>query len=149
MVRLASLAAAISMLLASSCTRDERPELPAGCRAGPAAVERALAGAPAQVRLEGTWLSSCLQRRSAQADVQQVGATFVAVAGRLAPAARARPEGPEAVRLGYLIGAARRGSGGTQGIHLELLRRLEQELTVVDTSSAAFRRGERAGRESG
>lgn len=149
MVRLAPLAAAIAMLVASSCSQEERAELPTACKTGPAAVERALAAAPGEVRIDGTPLSRCLQRRSDQADVQQVGATFVTVAGRLAAVARARPDGPEAVRLGYLMGAARRGGGRTQGIHLELLRRLDQELTVVDTGSAAFRRGERAGRERG
>jgi len=53
------------------------------------------------------------------------------------------------VQLGYLAGALKRGSEQTQGLHSELVRRVDQELVRVDRTSSAFRRGERAGRELG
>jgi len=80
---------------------------------------------------------------------RSVGAAYVSVAAELAEVARGKPEGQEALRLGYLVAAARRGAGGTQGIHDELIRRIEQETNGVDTGSAAYRRGYRAGRDHG
>ena len=38
--------------------------------------------------------------------------------------ARAKPGGAANLQLGYLLGAARRGADGTEGIHAELIRRL-------------------------
>jgi hypothetical protein len=68
---------------------------------------------------------------------------------RLADAARARPDGPEALQLGYLIGAIRRGAARTQGIHDEMIRRIEQELAGISTSTDSYRRGYEAGRSRG
>jgi hypothetical protein len=120
--------------------------VPAACTEGAEPVRTALAAAPGEVRLDGVPLADCLAEDSDADDVQRVGAAWVEVAGRLAREASARPESPEALQLGYLIGAARRGAARTQGIHTELVRRLEQETATVDTGSRAFRRGERAGR---
>lgn len=133
----------------AGCSRQGEPTLPVACKEGPRAVQAALVRAPADVSIAGTPLSNCLGRSGDPADLQEVGASYVAVAAELGPAARADPGGPEALRLGYLLGAVRRGAARTQGIHDELLRRLEQELILLDTSSPAFRRGERAGRERG
>ena len=47
------------------------------------------------------------------------------------------------------MGAVRRSGPADQGVNYELVRRLEQELLPLDTSTAAFRRGERAGRADG
>ena len=141
---------AVAVVLVAGCSPDAPTATPPrACTLGPGAVQRALDAAPGAVRLERTPLSRCLTRRSDPADIQAVGSTYLAVAGDLAERARAEPEGAAALRLGYLIAAARRGASGTQGIHTEMLRRLEQELTIVDTGSAAFRRGERAGRLTG
>ena len=123
--------------------------MPSACHEGDGAVRTALERAPAEVRLEGTPLSQCLVPASAPGDVQEIGSAYIAVAADLAYEARAQPDGRAATRLGYLIGAVRRGADRTQGIHAELVRRLEQELVIVDTRSRAFREGERAGRESG
>jgi hypothetical protein len=61
-----------------------------------------------------------------------------------------RPEpAPAALRLGYLVGAARRGASETQGVHDELIRRIEQELAGVDRRSPAYQRGYDAGRARG
>jgi hypothetical protein len=142
-------AAVLGALALAGCLREEEVGLPAACRADAAGVTQALERAPAPVRLDGIPLSGCLVRKSDPSDVQAVGASYLQVAVELAAAARTQPEGPAAVRLGYLIGAVRRGAAGTQGIHDELVRRLEQELVPLDTGTRAFRRGERAGRESG
>jgi hypothetical protein len=131
----------------AACGVQEEIAVPVACRAGPDEVARALADAPAPVTIQGTPLSECLASARDQADLQTVGIAFVDVASDLASEARSNPNGQEAVELGYLVGAARRGA--VPGIHDELLRRLEQELAGVETSSDAFERGERAGRTSG
>ncbi len=136
-------------LMASGCSRQEPATVPAGCQAGAEAVTRALARAPAEVTVEGTSLSSCLVPASEAVDVQEIGSVYLSVASRLAREARADPEGPAATQLGYLMGAVRRGAGRTQGIHSEILRRLDQEVAIVDTRSPAYLEGERAGREGG
>ena len=146
----ATCAALLAAALLAGCGREEPPELPGACRsAGPAQVRAALVDAPGAVSLEGTPLSRCVSGASDSADVQQVGGVYLAVATDLAPTARARPEGEEATQLGYLIGAVQRGSVGAQGVHYEMLRRLEQEARGLSARSAAFREGRRAGRSSG
>ena len=132
------------------CSGDgDDPAVPAACKEGPDAVRAALARAPARVELDGIALSECFTRGSESADLQQLGASYVTVAAGLADAARVAPDGPDALRLGYLVGASRRGASETQGVHDELMRRIEQELTGVDTRSAAYRRGFEAGRSRG
>jgi hypothetical protein len=141
--------AATALALAGCGKGDNDPSAPVACKEGPEAIEAALARAPARVDVQGTTLSECFTRGSSSADLQQVGAVYVTVATRLAAAAKQRPDGPEALRLGYLVGAARRGAAETQGIHEELMRRIEQELIGVDTRAAAYRRGFDAGRARG
>jgi hypothetical protein len=99
------------------------------------------------VTLDGTPLSDCLEPESGAADIQAVGTSFLAVAAELAP--RARSDREAALKLGYLVGASRRGAARTQGIHSELVRRLEQETDATVRRSPAYREGERAGRSSG
>jgi hypothetical protein len=108
-------------------------------------VRAALRDAPRGVSLDGVRLSDCLTEKAGAGDLQMVGGAWVRVASHLADRARARPEGADAVRLGYLVGAARHGAAHTEGVHAELLRRLEQESAPVGARSAAFRRGRRAG----
>jgi hypothetical protein len=128
---------------------DGDEELPQGCRAAEDALGAALAEAPGPVRLGETRLSGCLVKSSDPAEIQEVGAAYLAVAAELAGSATRRPEGAEALRLGYLVGAAHRGAARTQGIHSELVRRLEQEAAPFVADSQAYVRGERAGRRSG
>jgi hypothetical protein len=141
--------AAAAAIGAAGCSTDDESPVPVACKATPAALERGLADAPEPVTLDGTPISECFTRASDPADIQAMGIALTEVAADLSAAARARPDSDAAVRLGYLVGAVREGASGTQGIHDELLRRVEQELAAVDTSSSAFREGERAGRESG
>ena len=133
-----------------SCSKSEGdPGVPVACKEGADSVRAALARAPARVELDGTPLSECFGRGADSAELQTVGAAYVSAAATLADAARERPDGPEALRLGYLVGAAKRGAASTQGVHEELMRRIEQELIGVETASAAYRRGYEAGRSRG
>jgi hypothetical protein len=136
-------------LVLGACMSDGDEDLPQGCRGAEDALRAALAEAPGPVRLGGSRLSGCLVKSSSPAEIQEVGAAYLAVAADLAGAATGRPEGGHALRLGYLVGAAHRGAARTQGIHSELVRRLEQEAAPFAARSEAYARGERAGRRSG
>lgn len=144
-----AIALSLLSLALGGCASEEPASVPVACKSGPEAVRLALSSAPEPVRLDGVPLSGCLTRASDSADLQAVGASYVEVAAELAREARRDPEAAAAEQLGYLTGAVRRGAAATQGIHDELRRRLEQELSVVDTGSAAFQEGERAGRATG
>ena len=133
-------------MLVAGCGNDEH-RVPVACLEGD--LQKALASAPAEVRLEGTRPSECFTRAANPAEIQQVGAIFIATAEKLADEARAKPHSPALLELGYLIGAVRRGAGHTQGIHYETQRRIEQELSGVNTRAAEFVTGERAGERSG
>lgn len=128
---------------------DEPDALPGACTGGSRPLVSALRAAPGQVRLGAGRLSDCLQKGASADQVQAVGAGFVEAASGLSTRARQRPEGPEALELGYLVAAAHRGGDHTQGIHDELLRRLDQELTAIDTRSRSYLRGKRAGEAAG
>jgi hypothetical protein len=133
------------------CGRGGVGNLPAACRfpGGAKTVRGALASAPRPVRVDGTPLSKCLVREAASADVQSVGATYVAVAADLADIARTAPHSAAATQLGYLEAAVRRGASKTAGIHYELERRIEQELNGIDTHTPEYLAGQRAGAASG
>ena len=139
---------AVAVLSLAACSEQGR-ELPAACQQGQQAVAGALASAPGPVRIDGVAISSCMTDGADAADVQQLGAAVTGAAAGLAEVAAERPESAEALRLGYLTGALRRGSRQTQGLHSELVRRVDQELVRVDRTSAAFRRGESAGQRLG
>ena len=132
--------------MAVGCGNDEH-RVPVACLDGN--VAKALARAPGEVRIEGTRLSECFNRAANPAEIQQVGAVFIDAAERLSARARVQPHSPEALQLGYLIGAMRRGTSHTQGIHYETRRRIEQELSGVNTRAPEFVTGERAGERSG
>lgn len=145
-VRLTLIAAVLAL---PGCARDEREALPSACTGGAAGFRDALQAAPGQVRVGGVPISGCFVREAAAGDVVLVGQAVLDAAAPLADRARTRPGSPEAAQLGYLVGAVRRGAADTQGIHDELVRRLDQELGGVETEAAAFRRGLAAGRRSG
>jgi hypothetical protein len=140
-----ALVACVSVL--ASCGSDTE-EVPAACTEGADAVRKALHAAPGPVRLDRVRLSDCLVEESDAGTAQAVGASYVEAAARLASEARRRPAGRAPLELGYLVGAARRGASD-QGVHSELLRRLDQELTRVDTRADAFQRGLRAASREG
>ncbi len=138
--------------VAIGCAPQDGDEpLPLACAVGPETVRDALRSAPRPVRIDGTPLSACLHPTSDGTDLQAVGTSLVGAASELARPAERRPEGEAAVRLGYLVGAVQRGAGraNAQGINSELVRRIEQELALVDPGSRAVREGLRAGRSTG
>ncbi|MEK6278210.1 MAG: hypothetical protein AABM29_09380 [Actinomycetota bacterium] len=121
--------AALPVLLALSVLAacgSEDETTPVACLNGPAAFTQALQSAPGQVRLtDGVPISNCLTENQSGGDLAEVGGALVEVATKLNLAARQDPGGPATVELGYLVGAAQRGSEDTSGIHSELVRRLE------------------------
>ena len=118
----ASLLAGLA-LIASGCG-DQDESTPVACLEGAAAYEKALATAPAEVRLEGeTPISDCLTPSQSAGDLARVGEAMIETATALNAEARAAG-GDAAVRLGYLLGAAARGSEKSEGIHSDLVRRL-------------------------
>ena len=135
---------------AAGCSSTTAPPSPA-CSESAQAVEAALARAPDAVRLrDGTRLSECVSHAVEQGPLEDVGATFVVAAGDLA--ARATTDRVAALRLGYLVGATRRGAARTNGAALELARRLERAGALSGapaTSLAAERVGLAAGQRSG
>ncbi len=137
------LAAILLLAAAGGCAREgvEGAALPAPCEQPAAAWVRALESAPHPVRVDGVPISDCLGKDSSAGDVQLVGSMVV-------EAARQLGEERRPVALGYLVGALRRGSERTQGIHAEIVRRVEQEAGPL-ARLPAFDRGRSAGRSSG
>ena len=150
------LLAALATLVAG-CGRDE-PTTPVACFEGPGAYEKALADAPGEVRVGGeTLISECLAENQQGGDLAQVGEALVETATKLDAEAREEPGGSANLELGYLLGAASRGSEATAGIHADLLRRLEVAARFTPGTGtplppefrAAYQRGFDAGKEAG
>jgi hypothetical protein len=144
-------AAGLAVAVAVAGCGQADTTFPPACNAGTRAIQKALETAPAAVALaDGTTLSSCVNRARDGADLQTVGAFYTAVADGLA--ARVKTSDAAALRLGYLLGATRKGARTTNGIHGELVRRLEQSARVDGAApprQAAFRRGLAAGGRHG
>jgi hypothetical protein len=138
-VRIACIAAALALL--AGCGGDKSESLPAACTNGPDAVVKALAKAPARVTIDGTPISECFNRNASGDDVQIVGTNLLAAAQQLA-------DQKQALQLGYLIGAARRGAK-RNGLGDEIVRRLEAEASVGAALRADYDRGLRAGSATG
>src|SRR5882757_11122263 len=110
---------------AAGCGNGE-PTTPSACFEGQGAYGRALAAAPGEVRVGGqTLISECLAENQQGGELAQVGEAMVQAATRLNAEARQEPGGQANLELGYLLGAAKRGAEHTEGIHSDLLRRLE------------------------
>ena len=98
---------------------------PVACLEGTQVYVDALGDAPGDVRLEGeTPISECLAENQEAGELATVGEAMVAAATELNAEARDEPGGEATLRLGYLIGAAKRGADSTEGIHADLVRRL-------------------------
>jgi hypothetical protein len=154
--RAASVLAVALALAGAGCGNSGPEEAPAACLAGPGAYLRALTRAPAEVRLQGqTLISECLLPAQGGGELADVGSSMVRAATRLNVAARSDLTGPEALELGYLIGAAQRGAADTSGIHTDLIRRLNAAARFSPSGilpapfERTFGRGYAAGRASG
>lgn len=136
--------------LATGCGSSTTQPSPA-CTESAQAVEAALARAPGAVRLrDGTRLSQCVSQAVDQGPLQDVGATFLLAATDLDT--RGRTDHVAALQLGYLVGATRRGASTTNGVALELQRRIEHAAALTGASAAALAAestGIAAGRRSG
>jgi hypothetical protein len=151
-ILIVGLAAAIAFG-AVDCGEGE-DETPVACLDGRGAYLGALGNAPGDVRLSGEVpISDCLARNQQGGELATVGATMVAVATRLNAEARREPGGESTVQLGYLLGAAERGAAATEGIHADLLRRLDAAARYSpngsEQPSAPFQRAYESGFEAG
>lgn len=126
---------------------SEPEQLPPACGAGPDEVTAALAKAPGAVALtDGTLLSDCVAKATDDADLQMVGLALTPAADRLATHGDER----SALRLGFLVGAVRRGASTSNGVSLELVRRMESRVRYDDPALLeAAERGARAGEDHG
>ena len=116
---------AVALTLAAIGCGDPSDSTPVACLEGPGAYLKALEAAPDAVKLRGeTPISDCLAENQPGGELATVGTAMVTAAARLNAEARARPGGAANLQLGYLLGAAERGADDTQGIHVELIRRL-------------------------
>lgn len=115
---------ALVLTFAAGCgERDD--STPVACLEGAQVYVDALGEAPGEVRLEGeTQISECLAEQQQAGDLATVGEAMVEAATELNAEAREQPGGESTLQLGYLIGAAKRGSEETEGIHADLVRRL-------------------------
>jgi len=140
----------VAVLSAAGCSGGDA-ELPASCRSGQEAVRGALRAAPGRVALaDGTRLSTCVERADGDAELQEVGFGYTAAATALA--GQAPRSDSAALQLGYLVGATRRGADRSNGVGLELARRVEQAIGIDGPPAerrAAYFRGERAGERAG
>jgi hypothetical protein len=127
--------------------------IPVACREGAGVYLSALREAPDAVKLRGeTPISGCLVENQSGGDLATVGTTMVAVTTKLNAEARAHPGGTANLQLGYLLGAARRGAGQTNGIHVELIRRLTAAARYSPDNRPLplpFRRAYREGLDAG
>jgi hypothetical protein len=124
----AAIAIALSLVTAvavfSGCGQPS-DKTPVACLEGEGAYLKALDKAPGEVKLrDETLISECLAENQQAGDLATVGTALVAVATKLNAEARAEPGGDANLQLGYLLGAAERGAAQTNGIHVELVRRL-------------------------
>jgi len=136
---------------------DQDDSTPVACLEGAAAYEQALRAAPGEVRLEGeTPISDCLAPNQTAGDLARVGEAMIETATALNAEARAEPGGEANLQLGYLLGAAQRGSEESEGIHSDLVRRLTVaaryapgDQPIPPRFVRAYREGFDAGRSGG
>lgn len=122
----APLVLSILLALTLGCGSADEGTTPVACLNGAKPYVKALESAPGAVRLEGdVAISACLVHNQSAGDLANVGETLVQVTTQLNAEARQDPSGAPTVQLGYLVGAIARGAAETQGIHAELLRRIE------------------------
>jgi hypothetical protein len=126
---------------------------PVACLEGEGAYLKALDAAPGEAKLRGeTLISECLAENQQAGDLATVGTALVGVATKLNTEARAKPGGDANLQLGYLLGAAERGASQTDGIHVELIRRLTTAARYSPDNrptSATFLRVYREGFDAG
>lgn len=157
MRRLLAIAVFVGGSLAAAGCGGPGDSTPVACLEGTGAYLKALEQAPGEVKLSGeTPIGDCLAPNQQGGDLATVGVAMVTAATRLNSEARANPGGGANVQLGYLVGAAKRGADGTEGIHVDLIRRLvvaarysPDDRPLPATFQRAYRRGYDAGFDGG
>ena len=146
-------ALAAGALALGACGSDDETDVAAACLGDASAYASALRSAPDEVRLDGeTPISECLVPNQEGGQLATIGRQMVVAATRLNTDARRDPAGPEAVQLGYLVGAIERGG---EGIHADLVRRVNSaarfgpEGLLPAEFERTFGQGYAAGLESG
>jgi hypothetical protein len=143
---------ASAALLAFGCGEEDVPPIALSCTEPPASITAALRAAPDQVTLtDGATLSACVANAQDAAALQNVGVTFAGAAEDLEALALGG-DAEAALQLGYLVGAARKGSQRTIAYSAELVRRLERSASVEAGGpqvAAALERGLAAGEQRG
>lgn len=142
-----SLVAALGLVAIAGCGGTDN-ETPSACLEGSALY---LGQGQGDIQI-----SDCLAANQSGGDLAEVGTAMLAAATELNAKARARPGGAANLQLGYLLGAAERGAGESEGIHAELIRRLAaaaryspDNRPLPPTFLRAYREGFDAGRERG
>ena len=99
---------------------------------------------------------ACLVEDQQAGELTRVGLALVRTATALNDSARQAPGGQANLALGFLVGAVEKGAEDTNGIHADLVRRIEAAAEFSPAGRplpAAFRRslvrGEQAGRGRG
>jgi len=148
MRRLSLLLATLAGLIAFAGCGGPSDETPVACLEGPSFY--------LGKGRDGILISDCLARNQTAGDLATVGTAMLAATTKLNAEARAEPGGAANLQLGYLLGAARRGADGTEGIHDELIRRLSAAARyspyhrpLPAAFRAAYRRGYVAGSQRG
>jgi hypothetical protein len=123
-MRFAAALLIVALGLVAGCGNSD-DSTPVACLEGSGAYARALKAAPDEVLLgDDTLISECLPRNQTAGDLSRVGEAVIETATALNAEAREDPGGDAALQLGYLLGAVKRGSEESEGIHSDLVRRL-------------------------
>jgi hypothetical protein len=140
----------VVVVVLAGCGGDDGPihvtNLPAECAGDFGGLVKALGAAPGRVLVSGEPISDCFTLKEDAADLQALGTSLLTAAQQLGDRAASDPDA--ALRLGYLVGAARRGSQ-RNGVAAELVRRLEGETDRLGANTSAYHRGLRAGLAQG
>ncbi len=157
MKRLLSALPVAGVLALSACGSSDPESTPTSCLDGSRAYLTALEAAPEQVMLDGSVpISDCLVPDQPSGALADVGSSVVSAATTLNKQAQSRPASEATVELGYLVGSVERGAEDTQGVHADLVRRINTAARFRrdgELPGIAFERnfgaGYAVGRESG
>ena len=140
LVRMILIAAGAAALIAlSGCGSDEAPETPSACLQPASAYLEALDAAPEEVRLDGTTpISACVVPDQPSGALQTVGKSVVDAATELNGEVREGSDPQATIRLGYLVGAIQEGASDTDGIHQDLILRLDSAARYTGPDGRPF-----------
>lgn len=109
----------------AACGSSETESTPTACLAGADAYLAALEAAPDAALLDGSVpIGDCIVPDQSPGEISTVGGALLTATTRLNREARRMPAGEAAIELGYLIGSVEEAASGTEGIHTDLVRRL-------------------------